>query len=58
MTTAGGVFFPEEFGFGYVRSLAENFYGIGDVELIKAVGLDIVGSNPDKIVEEAIKALG
>ena len=58
VTTAGVVFFPEEFGFGYVRSLAENFYGIGDVELIKAVGLDIVGSNPDKIVEEAIKALG
>ena len=58
VTTAGGTFFPQEFGFGYVKSLAENFYGIGDVELVKAVGLDIVGADPDKIVEDAIKALG
>ena len=58
VTTAGGVFFPQEFGFGYVKSLAENFYGIGDVELVKAVGLDIAGADPDKIVKEAIKALG
>jgi len=33
---------PEEFGFGYVKSLAQNFYGIQDVELIKTVGLDMV----------------
>ena len=58
VTTAGGVFFPQEFGFGYVKSLAENFYGIGDVEFVKAVGLDMAGADPDKIVKEAIKALG
>ncbi|MBQ3791829.1 MAG: NAD(P)H-dependent oxidoreductase, partial [Clostridia bacterium] len=28
VTTAGGTAVPEEYGFGYVRALAENFYGI------------------------------
>lgn len=42
VTTAGGLFVPEEFGFGYVKSLARNFYGIRDIQLVKEVGLDIV----------------
>lgn len=42
VTTAGGLFVPEEFGFGYVKSLARYFYGIRDVQLVKEVGLDIV----------------
>ncbi len=33
---------PEEFGFGYIKTMAESFYGIKDVELVKEVGLDIV----------------
>lgn len=55
ITTAGGMFVPYEFGFGYVKALAENFYGISDVELIKACGLDIDGADPDEIMQEAIK---
>jgi FMN-dependent NADH-azoreductase len=39
--TAGGNYVPEEFGFGYVKALAQNFYGIKNVELIKKTGLDI-----------------
>lgn len=58
VTTAGGDFFPQEFGFGYVKALAENFYGIKDVELVKATGLDVVGSDPERIIDDAIKALG
>ena len=42
VTTAGGTFVPEEFGFGYVKALAQSFYGIRDVELIKTIGLDMV----------------
>lgn len=53
ITTAGGNFFPEEFGFGYVKALAENFYGISDVRLIKAVGLDIVDADTEKILNSA-----
>lgn len=39
--TAGGNYVPEEFGFGYIKALCENYYGIRDVELIKETGLDI-----------------
>ena len=50
--TAGGMYVPEEYGFGYIRALAQNFYGIDDVELIKAVGLDIYGADEEKILQE------
>ena len=55
--TAGGQFVPEEYGFGYVRALAQNFYGIDEVELIKAVGLDIDGADPESILQERISSL-
>ena len=51
--TAGGNYVPEEFGFGYIKSLAQNFYGIKDVRLIKAVGLDIYGADEKEILEKA-----
>ena len=50
--TAGGTFAPVEFGFGYVRALAQGYYGIEDVELIQAVGLDIVGADVEAILQE------
>ena len=55
--TAGGNYVPEEFGFGYIKALAENFYGIKDVKLIKAVGLDIYGADADAILEHVIKEI-
>ncbi len=55
VTTAGGNYVPEEYGFGYVKALAEGFYGIRDVELIRAVGLDIVGADVEGIMKEAEK---
>jgi FMN-dependent NADH-azoreductase len=58
VTTAGGDFFPEEYGFGYVKALAQGFYGIRDVELIKATGLDTEGAPVEEIVlgcEEEIR---
>ncbi|MBQ7505527.1 MAG: NAD(P)H-dependent oxidoreductase [Ruminococcus sp.] len=54
VSTAGGDFAPEEYGFGYVKALAESFYGIKDVEHIKAVGLDIVGADEAKIIQECM----
>ncbi|MBR6206333.1 MAG: NAD(P)H-dependent oxidoreductase [Oscillospiraceae bacterium] len=53
VTTAGGPFFPEEFGFGYVKAMAEGFYGIRDVRLISAAGLDIVGADVEGILKDA-----
>ena len=55
--TAGGNYVPEEFGFGYIKALAQNFYGIRDVELIKATGLDIMGADSEAILCEAINNL-
>ena len=52
VTTAGGNFVPEEFGFGYIRSLAQSFYGIADVEKIQAAGLDVIGADPEGITEK------
>ena len=51
ITTVGGDFFPEEYGAGYVRALAQNFYGIPEFKLIKATGLDIVGADPGAIMD-------
>ena len=54
VTTAGGNFLPWEFGFGYIKSLAENFYGINDVKLIQACGLDIIGADVEQILEASV----
>lgn len=50
VTTAGGYYVPEEFGFGYIKALAKNYYGISDVRLIKAIGLDIEGADVNNIL--------
>lgn len=51
VTTAGGDFFPVEYGFGYIKALAENFYGIKQVELLFATGLDVLGRDPNAILD-------
>ena len=55
ITTAGGAFVPEEYGFGYVKALAQGFYGIKNVRQIKAIGLDIYGADADQIIEDTLK---
>ena len=50
ITTCGGNFFPEEYGAGYIKALAQNFYGISEFKLIYAAGLDIIGADTDKIL--------
>lgn len=57
ITTCGGTFSPDEFCFGYIKALAENYYGIKDVRLIKAEGLDLVGADAEKIVHSCIDSL-
>ncbi len=53
VTTAGGDFFPEEYGAGYVKALSQSFYGIPEFRLVKATGLDITGADVDAIMESA-----
>ncbi|MGN0508945.1 MAG: NAD(P)H-dependent oxidoreductase [Ruminococcus sp.] len=57
VTTAGGTIFNDEFGYGYVRALAQGLFGIGEVVLIKAENLDIVGSDVSKIMSDAKKLI-
>ena len=57
VTTAGGCFVPEDYGFGYVKALAENYYGIRDVRKIEADGLDIIGADVRAIMQAAEDAL-
>lgn len=52
VTTAGGPI-VQNMGFDYVAALARNLYGISDVVLVKAEGLDIWGADPEKILEAA-----
>ena len=57
VTTAGGNYVPEEFGFGYVRALAQGYYGIQDVRLIQAAGLDIEGADAEAIMQAAEESI-
>ena len=52
VTTAGGPI-VHNFGFEYVKTMAQAFFGIPDVSLVKAEGLDIWGANPVEILEQA-----
>ena len=53
ITTAGGPVFSYEFGYGYIKALAEGFYQIPEVRLIRAEGLDIVGADVSGIMAKA-----
>ena len=53
VTTAGGNYVPETYGFGYVKALAQDYYGIRDVRKIEASGLDIEGADVDAIMKAA-----
>lgn len=57
VTTAGGHYVPDEYGFGYVKALAQNYYGIQDIRQIKAVGLDIREADVNAIMRDAEDAL-
>ena len=56
VTTSGGPIIYN-FGFDYVSALAKNFYGINDVQLVKAEGLDIYGADVSSIIKKAKNGL-
>ena len=53
ITTSGGYIGENNFGFDYVKALAENFFGIADVQFFSAEGLDIFGADVKKIMMDA-----
>lgn len=58
ITTAGGNYCPEEFGYGYVKALAQGYYGIGTVSRIMAAGLDIAGADAEAIIRKTLEEIG
>ena len=52
-TTAGGPILDDAFGYGYIKYLCNNFYGIKDTTFIKAEGLDIWGADISAIMQKA-----
>ena len=52
VTTMGG-YNPTDFGFGYITALCHTLYGIEDVRLIQAQGLDIIGEDVKALLDKA-----
>jgi len=53
VTTAGGFIGQNDFGFSYVKALAQNFFGITEIYRYAAEGLDIAGANAQEIMRKA-----
>ena len=57
ITTAGGKIISDEYGFGYIKELAQKFHGIKDIEYIKAEELDIIGAEIENIINKSEKKI-
>ena len=53
VTTAGGFIEENDFGFCYVKALAQSFFGINEIHRYAAEGLDIFGADVDTIMHKA-----
>ena len=53
VTTAGGFIGQNDFGFSYVKALAQNFFGINEIHRYAAEGLDIFGADVENIMCKA-----
>ena len=52
VTTAGGTIY-DNFGFEYVKALAQKLYGIDEVMFFKAENLDIDGNDATELIDKA-----
>ena len=50
VTTAGGKIFCD-FGYAYIKALANNFYGIQDTVAYRAANLDVQGISADELLQ-------
>lgn len=56
VTTAGGPY-DSTYSYGYIESLAKNYFGIPETAFVKAEMLDIAGNNAEEILAQAISSL-
>ena len=52
VTTAGGFIGENNFGFDYIKALANGFFGISNVRFFSAEGLDIYGADVEGIMQK------
>ena len=52
VTTSGGPIF-DDFGYTYVKTLAQKFYGIQETQAIRAMNLDVDMISPEELLEKA-----
>lgn len=52
VSTAGGEIFCD-FGYAYIKALANNFFGIQDTIAYRATNLDVQGISADRLLQEA-----
>lgn len=53
VATAGGFIGQNDFGFSYVKALAQTFFGVAKIYRYTAEGLDIFGADVEKIMRKA-----
>ena len=56
VTTAGGPY-DSTYSYGYIESLAKNFFGIPETHLVKAEMLDIIGNNAEEILNQEVSRI-
>ena len=57
LTTAGGRIISEAFGYEYIKTLAEEMYGIQECCCFKAENLDIEGADAEEIMRNALSMI-
>lgn len=56
VTTAGGKI-VSDFGFSYIQALAETFFNIPEIKYFRAEGLDIIGNDVGRIMNDAVERI-
>ena len=56
ISTAGGKFLPN-FGYEYIKILCKELFGIKDIKLVYAEGLDIIENDSQEIIRKAKKEI-
>lgn len=54
VATSGGELPEENYGYSYIKELAHVLYGIPETQFFKAEGLDIIGHDVEKILQESL----
>lgn len=52
VTTSGGEIFCD-FGYSYIKTLANTFYGIKETRAYRAMNLDVLGITADRVLDDA-----